>query len=201
MSDDKFGDEGVIEGAGTAGSKTRDWAEKVLRGGTDAQVNMAYGITAWVTTGLALILYFSLNNVTWVMGALYWAFIITELAWAPVSIIWMSLAFWDASWLRKVYESVITISFLGPFAGYWVALIMFMLSVDEVDCWGCWQTWVTIPIWTGWSIFSMIMQIAMVPKVFDWTENAPVNPNKSEKKRKNSEEDSTADEDNFLAAF
>ena len=94
--DDKFGDEGVIEGAGTAGSKMKDWGDKIMKNPTDAQVVMYYGISAWVVAGLALILYFSLNNVTWVMGALYWAFIITELAWWPTAIIWMALAFWDA---------------------------------------------------------------------------------------------------------
>ena len=192
--EDKFGDEGVIEGAGTGGSKMKDWGDKIMKNPTDAQVVMYYGISAWVVAGLALILYFSLNNVTWVMGALYWAFIITELAWWPTAIIWMALAFWDAKWLRTVYETVITISFLGPFAGYWVALVMFMLAVDNGQCWGCWQTWLTIPIWVGWTIFNMIMQIAMVPNIFDWAQNAPINPNKKENTKDDSEE-------NFLAAF
>ena len=139
MSDDAaFGSEGVIEGAGTAGQKMADWGDKIMLDPTDAQVVMYYGISAWVLAGLSMILYFSLNNVTWVMANLFWAFIMHMIAWWPVAIIWTALAFWDARWLRSVYETVITISFLGPFAGYWVALGMFMLGVDDLDCWGCW---------------------------------------------------------------
>merc|ERR1712037_257462 len=99
---------------------------------TDAKVVMFYGISSWVLVGLALILYFSLNNVTWVMSNLYWGFIIHMIVWWPTAIAWTALAFWDAKWLRSVFETVITISFLGPFAGYWVALGMFMLGVDEI---------------------------------------------------------------------
>ena len=34
--DDKFGDEGVIEGAGTGGSKMKDWGDKIMKNPTDA---------------------------------------------------------------------------------------------------------------------------------------------------------------------
>ena len=135
---DEFGDEGVIEGAGTAGQKMADWGDSIMGDPTDAKVVMFYGISAWVLVGLSLILYFSLNNVTWVMAQLYWGFIMHMIAWWPVAIAWTALAFWDAKWLRSVFETVITISFLGPFAGYWIALGMFMLGVDDMDCWGCW---------------------------------------------------------------
>ena len=40
----------------------------------------------------------------------------------------------------------------------------------------------------------MIMQIAMVPNIFDWAQNAPINPNKKENTKDDSEE-------NFLATF
>jgi len=138
MSDDTFGESGVIPGAGTAGEKMADWGDSIMLDPTDGQVVMYYGISAWVITGLAMILYFSLNNYSWAMANLYWSFIIHEIAWAPTAIIWTALAFWDARWLRSVYESVITISFLGPFAGYWVGLGMFFVGVDASDCWGCW---------------------------------------------------------------
>ena len=44
----------------------------------------------------------------------------------------------------------------------------------------------------------MIMQIAMVPNIFDWSENAPINPNKREEK---ADDDSSNAEENFLTAF
>merc|ERR1712151_750631 len=107
-----------------------DWGDNIMNDPSDGQVVMYYGISAWVLVGLSMILYFSLNNVTWVMSSLYWGFIIHQIAWWPTALAWMATSFWDAKWLRSVYESVITISFLGPFAGYWVALAMFMVSVD-----------------------------------------------------------------------
>ena len=47
----------------------------------------------------------------------------------------------------------------------------------------------------------MIMQIAMVPNIFDWSENAPINPNKREEKSDEADEDSSNAEENFLTAF
>ena len=42
----------------------------------------------------------------------------------------------------------------------------------------------------------MIMQIAMVPNIYNWTENAPINPNKKEESSESTEEDNS---ENFLA--
>ena len=46
----------------------------------------------------------------------------------------------------------------------------------------------------------MIMQIAMVPNIYNWTENAPINPNKKEETSE-SESESTEEDNsqNFLA--
>ena len=40
----------------------------------------------------------------------------------------------------------------------------------------------------------MLMQIGMVPGIFDWTENAPINPNKNEE---DESEESEETEDNW----
>ena len=43
---------------------------------------------------------------------------------------WIALALWDEQWLRDIFETMVTISFLGPFAGYWVGLGGLFLAAD-----------------------------------------------------------------------
>ena len=99
--------------------------------------------------------------------------------------VWIVLSLVDGKWVRTVFETVLTISFLGPFAGYWVGLGMLMWKADKKEDrgsvgWSHWKLWVTLPILLAYTIFSMVMQIIMVPGIFDWVDNAPINPNKKQ---------------------
>ena len=106
-----------------------------------------------------------------------WWFWVHELVWWPVGILWICLAFYDATWLRDMYDGAVTLSFLGPFAGYWAALIWFMVQANNVKGWSDWRFWLTFTLYMGYTIWSMIAQVGMVPHVFDWIENAPINEN------------------------
>ena len=63
---------------------------------------------------------------------------------------------------------------LGPFGGYWLAWVQLMLHADATDDWGSWSLWVATPIWLAYTIFSMLMQVAIVPKVLNWIQTAPI---------------------------
>ena len=75
--------------------------------------------------------------------------------------------------MRKIFEGIITVTFLGPFAGYWVGLAMILVHADETDDWDSWALWTFVPLWIGWTIFSMIMQVVMVPAIFEWCDQPP----------------------------
>merc|ERR1712151_233715 len=133
--------------------------------------------------------------------------------WWPVGIVWIALAFYDAQWLRTIFGGLVTWSFLGPFAGYWAAIVYFLVKVDEHRTWkgkkgwADWKVWVWLPLNMGYTIFAMIIQVGMVGKIFDWIENAPINENLPDdyeewqpKDRKSKDETETADDGTNMTA-
>ena len=148
------------------------------------QVVTFYGITALVTGTFNLLIYLIWGSRNWVVGpASKWWFWIHELIWWPVGILWIALAFYDATWLRTIFSGIVQWSFLGPFAGYWAAIVYMMVEANKTYLsngkkgWAYWGFWVTWSIYIAYTIFAMIIQVGMVPKIFDWIENAPINEN------------------------
>ena len=191
--DREFGSEGVIPGAGTSGSNMIEWGDRIMYDPTDAKVTMYYGISTWVLLGVSMILYFALNNRFWGVANLFKGWEVHMICFWPVSIIWMATAFWDAKWLRNIYKYSAIWSLGGPFAGFWIALAYLALAADAADAWGWWEFWVTAAGWVAYTVFAMIIQAFMMPKLLSWIENAPINPNK----RKND----NGDGEDFLASL
>ena len=172
MGDGDFGSEGVIPGAGGAGDRTEEWAMDAMKDPSSDKIVMFYGISSICVAVITLIWYLVFNYANTVRG-LYWGFIIHQIIWWPAGIIWIALALWDSKYMRKIYEGAVMVTFLGPFAGYWIGLAMLLVHADDTDDWGSWSLWVAVPIWIGWTIFNMIMQVVMVPKIADWCDQPP----------------------------
>ena len=179
-----FGESGVIPGAGGLGQREQDWVNKIMKDPASGQVVTFYGITALVTGTFNLLIYLIWGSRNWVVGpASKWWFWIHELIWWPVGILWIALAFYDATWLRTIFSGIVQWSFLGPFAGYWAAIVYMMVEANKTYLsngkkgWAYWGFWVTWSIYIAYTIFAMIIQVGMVPKIFDWIENAPINEN------------------------
>ena len=136
MANDEFGSEGVIPGTGTIGQDEEDWANNIMNDPSNAQVVMYYGISALSVVGFSVIMYFVLNGYSNAVRGTYWGFVIHQICWWPVGMLWIGIAFWDAQWLRKIYVWAVTISFLGPFAGYWVALAFIIVHANATNDWG-----------------------------------------------------------------
>ena len=173
-----FGDEGVIPGAGTGGEKMLDWGDRIMYDPNDAQVTMYYGVSTWVLLLVSYIMYFSLNEHFWGIANLFKGWEVHMICFWPVSIIWMATAFWDGKWLRDIFRYATIWSLGGPFAGFWVALSYLLLAADAAWAWDWWQFWITAVGWIAYTVFAMIIQAFMVPKVLNWIDTAPINPNK-----------------------
>ena len=100
-------------------------------------------------------------------------FWVSQVAYLPQGMIWVSSAFWDIVMLRKVTRISTALSLLAPFAGNWIAVIFFMIYIDENSMWTEWFTWVGITLWLGWTFFAMIIQVVLSPKIFSWANTAP----------------------------
>lgn len=216
MADDEpFGNEGVIKGAGKAGENQEKWVNDIMNDPDRAQVVMYYGVSALVLASLNLLLYLILQNRSWIINpASKWWFWVHELVWWPVGIIWIAMAFFDAKWLRDIFSGIVTMSFLGPWAGYWAAIVWLMVQTDKYRWvtkkgksktgWGKWYFWLVFPIYMGYTVFSMIIQVGMIPKIYDWIDNAPINENYPKEKPAQNAGQPTGDDaeqptDDFIA--
>jgi len=58
----------------------------------------------------------------------------------PVFISWLMVSFFDGAFMRDVFEIIVTLSILGPFAGHWYQLAVFYLGgegsyLDNLTFW------------------------------------------------------------------
>ena len=100
--------------------------------------------------------------------------------WTPVGLIWFAVSFFDSEMMRNIFNGVVQFSVMGPFAGYWLAFVALFDNAAETDDWGNWKLWLTVPIWLCYTIFSMLVQVALVPKVMRWIETTPISEGKDE---------------------
>merc|ERR1712232_913063 len=115
--------------------------------------------------------------------------------WTPVGFLWFAIEFFDSEMMRSLFNGVVQFSVMGPFGGYWLAMIYLFDNASETADWGNWKLWLTVPIWLAYTIFSMLMQVALVPKVLSWIETTPIREGKM-----NSETVDEAPAENNLAA-
>ena len=91
------------------------------------------------------------------------------------------LSFFDGPFMRNVFTGLVEITFLGPYFAHWKAITDFILlgeamdndstddnfkSFDEVGF------YVWIAIYGAVTIFEMIIQITVAPRIFEWLESA-----------------------------
>ena len=95
MANGDFGDSGVIPGTGTIGQNEEDWADKIMKNPANAQVVMYYGISALSVIGFSMIMYYVLNNYSNTVRGTYWGFVVHQICWWPVGMVWLGIAFWD----------------------------------------------------------------------------------------------------------
>ena len=94
--------------------------------------------------------------------------------WTPVGLLWFAVSFFDSETMRAIFSAVVQFSVMGPFGGYWLALVYLFDNASETGDWGNWKLWLTVPVWLAYTFVSMLMQVALVPKVMRWIDTAPI---------------------------
>ena len=164
-------DRALLPGA-NAGDAMEEWADKITGRKSDAKAVFFMGMISLLYAFAIQILYFSLNRFTGVR-ALRIAFWITQIAYLPEGILWLSSTFWDNTMIRAVYKISTSLALMAPFAGNWVGLIFAMIYADQKKLWKTAGIWIGFTLWVGWTIFTMIIQVSLSPKIMRWTELAP----------------------------
>ena len=107
--------------------------------------------------------------------------------------------------LRQVFKLSTSISLLAPFAGNWIAMIFFMVYANSYGLFDTAGFWVGLILLISWTIFIMIIQVTLSPKIFRWADLEPGTDPDTDPIIE--EEDDTADVveinpvDDFLATF
>ena len=168
---------------------------------SDGKAVFIMGVSSLSFSFLVMVLYFSLNRFAGVR-ALKIAFWVSMIAYLPEGMIWISSAFWDIAMLRKVFRISTSISLLAPFAGNWIATIFFLVYADAMSLWADWDMWVGLILWLGWTVFVMIFQVVLSPKIFRWARASPGGDLNTDSTDGTEEEETfEGDVDSFIATF
>ena len=91
----------------------------------------------------------------------------------PVAVGWIMVGLFDSEQMREIFGTLVSASILGPFFIEWWAFGMYLFDGDDVGyselmyyVWGS--------VWFAWTVFEMLVQIALVPQIMDWIDDAPI---------------------------
>ena len=111
-------------------------------------------------------MYMFFNNLTYVAGNSAWW--ITQIEYfVPVFMAWLFIGFFETDLMKDIFAMIVTLSILGPFAQLWNNLGTFYLAgegsyLDNVTF------WLWFAAYSCYTIFQMIVDIILLPSVFDW---------------------------------
>ena len=169
---------------GDKGQQGEDIANNFIGDKDAAQAVRWYGIYSMITGFGSIFAYMILNNEsTYVI--LYNAGFKTRIAfYVPVAMAWLMVSFFDGDQMREIFGTIVAISILGPFFFQWYYFGLYLLSgegwaYDELMfyVWGA--------IFFSWTVFESIIQIVLLPRVFDWIEDGATLDNDQEKEDEN----------------
>ena len=106
-------------------------------------------------------------------------------AFLPIGMGWIMVSLFDGEFMRNIFADLAWLSILGPFFFHWYATINFIIAgeygganwnrndatntaYDEI--W-FWLTWVFMACLT---IVEMILQVIILPRLFDWVDEAAI---------------------------
>ena len=86
----------------------------------------------------------------------------------PVGMAWLMVSLFDSAFMRAVFRDVVFISMMGPFFHLWININTYFTaffdgSVDELGF------WIWLAIMTFGTVVQAVMQILLIPQIFDWS--------------------------------
>ena len=84
---------------------------------------------------------------------------------------------------------------MGPFFFHWYGFAMYLISILDFD--GGVVDWIFLAVWFCLTVGEQILQIVLLPKVFDWAYTAPTIDNGKSEEEAAVEEEVEEYEENF----
>ena len=156
----------------------QDSVNELIGERTDAEAVFYYGVYS-LSFGVAATILYVLFNDNLEMFARYSDGIKAHIAaYIPAGVAWMMLSFFDGQFMRTVFGDIVSASVFGPFFAHWYAFGQFVLDND--GDYASIEFILGAVIWFALTIFEELVQIILLPQVFEWVENAPLMENASE---------------------
>lgn len=123
----------------------------------------------------AMFVWMTLNGNSYVSLASGWWMGQIEV-FIPVFIGWLMVSFFDGAFMRETFGEVVFLSVFGPFALHWWNLAQFFLAgegryLDELTF------WLYFAFYAAYTIVQMIVDVILLPQVFEWTESSNIMEN------------------------
>ena len=84
---------------------------------------------------------------------------------------WLIVSFFDGEFMRTIYKDVMQISVFGPFFAHWYAFGLYLtFALDGgrvIDL-------VFLAVWFALTVVEEVIQLLMLPKVYEWAEDASI---------------------------
>jgi len=134
----------------------------------DAQAVYWYGIYSLIVGWGSALLWNELKSKSY--AALYYeGFVSRFFAYIPVGMCWIMISLFDSPFTRTVFKDLVSLSVMGPFFGHWYAWGLYLLNLENEPSL---DYYLAGGVWFAWTIFEEIVQIVLLPQVFDWIDSA-----------------------------
>ena len=164
--------------AGDNGAQAQDSVAGWIGDKNDGEAVRWYGMYSMFMGVGSIFFYMFMNGEAYVAGNFNWYLYQMEF-FIPVFISWLMVSFFDGEFMRGVFETVTTLSILGPFAMHWYALAQFYLA-GEGSYLDSLEFWIWFALYGAFTIFQQIIQVVLLPQVYDWADSASTLDNESQ---------------------
>lgn len=174
---------------GDTGSSAENSMNDMLGNPENDDAVLLYGVIS-LSSALITIFFYVWFNAGYYITASHDYFLSHVAAYLPVGMGWLMVSLFDGAFMRDIFTDLIWLSIMGPFFFHWYATVSFIIngdnggsswsgtgSVTAYDEFLFWLTWILQACLT---IFEMIMQVVILPKVLDWVETAEILDNGAE---------------------
>lgn len=180
-------DEAQID-TGNAGGKTEDAANDLLGNPDNDKAVLLYGVISLSSALISILLFILLNNKYYIASSSQY-FLSHVATFLPIGMGWVMISIFDGEFMREVFSDLAWLSILGPFFYHWYATVSFIIAMQNggakwtsgkvtgYDELWFWLTWV---FQAALTIAEMILQVVLLPRVFDWVDEAEILDNGAE---------------------
>ena len=84
---------------------------------------------------------------------------------------WVMVSFFDGKYMREIYTEIQALSIMGPFFWHWYAFGIYLTGILDN---GDFMDFVFLGVWGAITVLEQVFQLILLPKVFEWAEEASI---------------------------